>query len=139
MQKKKKNAQNDLCRFAAQLAAASLSGMGAAALLLSGFAVLCCKVDFAPQTLSFIPTGAVVLAVLFAGFVLALLRREKGLLYGLLMGAAFYVFLWIAALAQGQTEFSALAAIKGAALLCSGAIGGFLGILLQERRRRIRK
>lgn len=139
MQKKKKNEPNDFRRFAAHLTAASVSGLGAAALLLSGLAALCCKIDLAPQTLSLAPTGAVVLAVLLAGLVLASLQREKGLFCGLLMGGIFYTVLWIAALAQGQTEFSALSAIKGGAILCSGAIGGILGISLQERRRRIRK
>lgn len=139
MQKKNQNARNDFRRFAAQLAAASVSGVGAAALLLSGLAALCCKVDLSPQTLSLAPTGAVALSVLLAGLVLALLHREKGLLCGLLMGGIFYAMLWIAALAQGQTEFSALSAIKGMAVLCSGAIGGLLGVSLQERRRRLRK
>lgn len=35
------------------------------------------------------------------------------MLYGLLMGAMFFVALWIAALAQGQTEFTSLSAVKG--------------------------
>ena len=93
--------------------------------------------DIAPQLLAPISTAAFSLAVLLAGYLFATLRKEKGLLYGLLIGIVFYAILWIGALAQGQTEFSALSAIKGAALLCSGAIGGSFGVLAQERRRRI--
>ena len=143
MQKPKRNtqraAQNGAAAHLAVHAGASMiGGFAAAALLFSGLAALRCKVDIAPQLLAPVSTAAFSLAVLWAGFLFAILRKEKGLLYGLLIGLVFYAILWIGALAQGQTEFSALSAIKGAALLCSGAIGGSLGILAQERRRRIR-
>ena len=80
---------------------------------------------------------AVSFAMLPAGLVFATLHGEKGMLYGLLMGAMFFVALWIAALAQGQTEFTSLSAVKGVAMMSAGAIGGYLGIALRERRRRI--
>lgn len=142
MQKPKRNTQRAQRDAAAHLAVhagtSMICGAAAAALLFSGLAALRCKVDIAPQLLAPISTAAFSLAVLLAGFLFAALRKEKGLLYGLLIGLVFYVILWIGALAQGQTEFSALSAIKGAALLCSGAIGGSMGILAQERSRRIR-
>lgn len=143
MQKPKRNtqraAQNGAAAHLAVHAGMSmLGGFAAAALLFSGLAALRCKVDIDPQLLAPISTAAFSLAVLLAGYLFAALRKEKGLLYGLLIGLVFYAILWIGALAQGQTEFSALSAIKGAALLCSGAIGGSFGILAQERRRRIR-
>ncbi len=115
-----------------------IGGFAAAALLFSGLAALRCKVDIAPQLLSPIATVALSIAVLFAGLILAALHQKKGLLCGLLIGTVFYAILWIAALTRGQTEFSALSAIKGAALLCSGAVGGLFGIVLQDRRRRVR-
>lgn len=142
MQKTKRNTQRAQSGAAANLAVhagmSMIGGLAAAALLFSGLAAVRCKVDIDPQLLAPISTAAFSMAVLFAGFLFATLRKEKGLLYGLLVGLVFYVILWIAALVQGQTEFSALSAIKGAALLCSGAIGGSLGIFAQDRRRRIR-
>lgn len=142
MQKQKRNLPHAQRGAAARLAmhagASMIGGLAAAALLFSGLAALRCKVDLAPQLLSPIATAALSLAVLLAGHIFATLRKEKGLLHGLCIGIAFYVILWIAALAQGQTEFSALSVIKGAALLCSGAVGGSLGIISQDRRRRVR-
>ena len=142
MQKQKRNAQRAqsgaMMQLAAHTAVSLIGGFAAAALLFSGLAALRCKVDIAPQLLSPISTAALSLAVLLTGFFFAVLRKEKGLLYGLLIGAIFYVILWIAALVRGQIEFSSLSVIKGAALLCSGAIGGSFGILTRDRRRRIR-
>ena len=110
MQKRKMSAE----RGAPRLAAHALAGM------VSGLASV-----------------AVSFAMLPAGLVFAALHGEKGMLYGLLMGAMFFVALWIAALAQGQTEFTSLSAVKGVAMMSAGAIGGYLGIALRERRRRI--
>ena len=142
MQKQKRNVQRAQSGAIMQLAVHTVvslaGGIAAAALLFSGLAALRCKVDIMPQLLSPISTAALSLAVLLAGLFLAALRKEKGLLYGLLIGIIFYAILWIAALARGQIEFSSLSVIKGTALLCSGAIGGSLGILMRERRRRIR-
>lgn len=142
MQKQKRNAPHAQRGAAAHLAVHAgisiLCGLAAAALLFSGLAALRCRVDLAPQLLPPVSTAALSLAVFLAGLMFAMLRKEKGLLYGLSVGLVFYAILWGAALAHGQTEFSGLAAIKGVALLCSGAVGGSLGILLQERRRRIR-
>ena len=100
-------------------------------------AAVCCKVDIPPHLLLPLSTVAVSFAMLPAGLVFAALHGEKGMLYGLLMGAMFFVALWIAALAQGQTEFTSLSAVKGVAMMSAGAIGGYLGIALRERRRRI--
>lgn len=139
MQKQKRNAQRAqngaMMQLAAHTAVSMIGGFAVAALLFSGLAALRCKVDIAPQLLSPLSTAALSLAALLAGFFFAMLRKEKGLLYGLLIGIIFYAILWIAALARGQMEFSSLSAIKGMALLCSGAIGGSLGIMTRDRRR----
>lgn len=136
MKKQKRTSQRSpAALFFAHIAISLADGTIAAALLFSGLAALRCQWDIAPQLLSPIATAALSMAVMFSGLILAMLRREKGLLYGLLMGGCFYMALWIAALSQGQTEFSALSVIKGMVLLCSGTMGGFFGILLGERRR----
>lgn len=142
MQKQKRNAphaQRDAAvHLTVHAGVSMMGGLAAAALLFSGLAALRCKVDIAPQLLSPISTAALSSAVLLSGLIFATLRKEKGMLYGLLIGLFFYATLWIAALAHGQTEFSSLSVIKGAALLCSGAVGGSLGILRQDRKRWIR-
>lgn len=63
--------------------------------------------------------------------------RRKGDAVRSAHGGNVFVALWIAALAQGQTEFTSLSAVKGVAMMSAGAIGGYLGIALRERRRRI--
>lgn len=142
MQKRKKGVGakigGGVSRALLHLAAGAMCGLLAAALLFSALAMLCCHIDIPPQALLPVSTAAISLAMLPAGLVFAMLRGERGLLYGLLMGTAFFAVLWIAALAQGQMEFTALAGIKGTAILCAGAIGGYLGVMLKERRRRIR-
>ena len=124
-------------RLAAHALAGMVSGLASAFILFGLVAAVCCKVDIPPHLLLPLSTVAVSFAMLPAGLVFAALHGEKGMLYGLLMGAMFFVALWIAALAQGQTEFTSLSAVKGVAMMSAGAIGGYLGIALRERRRRI--
>lgn len=140
MQKRKTTGveRNTIVKFATQIAASFAAGLAAAGLIFAVLAAICCKIDLAPQILLPVTTAAIALAMLPAGFLLATLRAEKGMLYGTLIALLFYIVLWIFALAQGQTEFSVLSAIKGIAMLCAGAIGGYAGIARRTRRRRMR-
>ena len=135
MQKRKMSAERGAPRLAAHALAGMVSGLASAFILFGLVAAVCCKVDIPPHLLLPLSTVAVSFAMLPAGLVFAALHGEKGMLYGLLMGAMFFVALWIAALAQGQTEFTSLSAVKGVAMMSAGAIGGYLGIALRERRR----
>lgn len=137
MQKRKLGADRGVPRFAAHVLAGATSGLAAAFILFGLIAAVCCKVDIPPHLLLPISTVAVSLAMLPAGLVFSALRGEKGMLYGLLMGMLFFVVLWVAALVQGQSEFTSLSAVKGVAMMSAGAIGGYLGIALRERNRRI--
>ena len=137
MQKRKMSAERGAPRLAAHALAGMVSGLASAFILFGLVAAVCCKVDIPPHLLLPLSTVAVSFAMLPAGLVFAAMHGEKGMLYGLLMGAMFFVALWIAALAQGQTEFTSLSAVKGVAMMSAGAIGGYLGIALRERRRRI--
>lgn len=108
-------------------------------LTLTQFALLCsimCKTDLPASVLGPLSTGAVCIAVLLAGMLLAFLVKRRGMLLGFAQGAAFFAMLLIAALLQGAVQFSALAFVKLIALCAAGGIGGYLGILLAERSRR---
>ena len=115
MQKRKMSAERGAPRLAAHALAGMVSGLASAFILFGLVAAVCCKVDIPPHLLLPLSTVAVSFAMLPAGLVFAALHGEKGMLYGLLMGAMFFVALWIAALAQGQTEFTSLSAVKGVA------------------------
>lgn len=137
MKKRKTSVERGVSRFAVHALAGMMSGLASAFVLFGLIAAVCCKVDIPPHLLLPISTVAISLALLPAGLVFAALHGEKGILYGLLMGAVFFVVLWIAALAHGQTEFTSLSVIKCVAMVSAGSIGGYLGIALRERRRRI--
>ena len=138
MQKRKMTtAGQNRSQFAAHILASLLCGTAAAAGLLCILAQVCCQVDIPSSMLVFVTTIAISLAMLPAGAALSMLRKEKGMLGGLLIGLVFFAVLWVIALAKGQADFSMLSAIKGVAMMASGAIGGYLGIRLRERRKRI--
>lgn len=61
------------------------------------------------------------------GFVCAKLNKGAGLIVGLMTGAAVFVILSAIGMIKGG-DFSALSAIRLAASLAGGAIGGVLGL-----------
>ena len=103
------------------------------------FALICsvmCKTDLPAALLGPLSTGAVCIAVFFAGMLLAFLLKRRGMLLGFAQGAAFFAIILIAALLQGTMQFSALAFVKLIAFCAAGGIGGYFGILLAEKKRR---
>lgn len=139
MQKRKKNhtPSKNKPHLAGHIAAGAAAGLASAFVLFAAGALVMCKVDIPPQMLTAISTILISLAVIPAGLVLAFLEGERGMLCGLLTGLGFFSVLWIAALCTMQTEFTPLAVIKGAAMILAGTIGGFLGMMLKEHRRKI--
>lgn len=91
MQKRKMSAERGAPRLAAHALAGMVSGLASAFILFGLVAAVCCKVDIPPHLLLPLSTVAVSFAMLPAGLVFAALHGEKGMLYGLLMGA---MFLW---------------------------------------------
>ena len=111
-------------------------------LLLLQFSMICymlCKIDLPIALLSPLSTAATCVAVLAAGILLAFLLRRKGMISGFFLGLVFFLIILIAALIQGKDSFSALAFVKLIALCTTGGIGGYLGILLSEKKRRNRQ
>lgn len=139
MQKRKKAVRScgGITQALLHAAAGIASGAAVAAVLFSAMAALCCKIDCAPQLFAPVSTVLICLSLLAAGLVVSYLHGEKGLLCGLLLGLFCFAVLWIVALMQGQKEFTVLAAIKGAALLASGSMGGCLGAVAKDKKRRI--
>lgn len=107
------------------------------AALLCLFAKVLSKADVPLQFIPPIATFSCCGAAFLAALLFAQLHKEKGLLFGLIFGAILFAVLWIIALAQGETVFSSFAALKCASMLLAGALGGFVGTLLMEKRRKI--
>lgn len=93
----------------------------------------CAKQTCRAALLGPLSTGAVCIAVFFAGMLLAFLLKRRGMLLGFAQGAAFFAIILIAALLQGTMQFSALAFVKLIAFCAAGGIGGYFGILLAEK------
>lgn len=80
-------------------------------------------------------TCAVCLGCVVCGLALARGFRRNGLFCGLCTGVAFFLLYLAAALLNGQFDFTAMAGIKLVCYIFSGCLGGYLGILLTERKR----
>ncbi len=78
-------------------------------------------------------TAAVSLGCFISGHVLSRRVGQNGLFCGLCCGVCFYLLYLLAALLNGQFDYSALAGIKLVCYVLSGCIGGFLGILAYEK------
>ena len=112
--------------LAAKVLWAVAAGLAAAVGAMGAMAVLLTRVS--------LPAAAAVpLATL-------LVRRqgENGLALGALVGFLFFGMLAAAAALNGSRDVSGLLAAKLVSLLLSGALGGYVGLLQSERKRRRR-
>lgn len=80
-------------------------------------------------------TCAVCLGCFVCGLMLARSFKKNGLFCGLCTGTAFFLLYLSAALLNGQFDFTAMAGIKLVCYILAGCFGGYLGILLAERKR----
>ena len=111
-------------------------------LTVAQFAMICyllCKIDLPLTLLSPLSTIAACLSTLLAGMLLAYLLGQRGMLTGFAQGIFLFLILLISALIGGKTSFSALAFAKLIAFCAAGGIGGYLGIVLADKRRRKRQ
>ncbi len=79
-------------------------------------------------------TCAVCLGCFVCGMILARSFKKNGLFCGLCTGTVFYLIYLAAALLNGQFDFTAMAGIKLVCYILAGCFGGYLGILLAERK-----
>ena len=81
---------------------------------------------------------AVCLGAGCGGWLLVRRQGENGLALGALVGFLFFGMLAAAAALNGSRDVSGLLAAKLVSLLLSGALGGYVGLLQSERKRRRR-
>ncbi len=115
-----------------------LIGFAAFTAIMCVSALVMCNVDVPLNTLSSISMLAICASVFVAGMVLAMLEKKRGLIYGALMGVFTFVVIWLAGIINGGVLLSHLAVIKAFSIICSGAFGGFVGVIKSESRRKIR-
>lgn len=84
-------------------------------------------------------TIAVCIGSFVTGHFAAKSLKQNGLFCGLCVGFIFYVVYLVAALLNGQYEFTSLALIKLVCYLLSGAVGGVLGIVVSEKKQTVRR
>ena len=83
-------------------------------------------------------TLAVCLGAGCGGWLLVRRQGENGLALGALVGFLFFGMLAAAAALNGSRDVSGLLAAKLVSLLLSGALGGYVGLVQSERKRRRR-
>lgn len=106
--------------------------------LLAAFAKVLCQVDVPVHLVQPFAIAAICVSVLLTALLFSYLERQLGVVNGLgVAGVAAFVVL-AASLAQEGANFSMDAAWKLVAILASGAVGGYCGMLLREKRRKIR-
>ncbi len=113
-------------------------GFAVFAALFCVFALIMCNVDVPLNTLPSLAMLAICVAVFIGGMVLARFEKKRGLIYGSLMGVFTFLVLWLASILNGSVLLSQLAVIKAFSIICSGAFGGFLGVISAEKKRKIR-
>lgn len=106
--------------------------------MLAAMAQLVCKMELPLHILMPLATAACCLAVLPSSMLLSFLEGKRGLLSGAIFGFGVYLLLWVISIAQGQAQLSTLAALKGLAMLTSGAVGGYLGVMVRAQRKKLR-
>lgn len=135
--RKSRAGQRQYPQFPLHFLASALACAALTAAFLALFAKAMASTQIPLELIAPMSTAACCLALLPSGILFAFLRGEKGLLNGLLLATVFLAVLWGAALAQGQAAFTYFAALKSLVLLACGAVGGYVGVLLREKRRRI--
>ena len=93
------------------------------------------KFDLPLYTVTPLSTVAICIATFAAGVHLVGKVQRRGMLNGFLTGLAVCAVLVVFALLKGTFTASEMAGLKLVAICCSGAIGGYYGILKSEKKR----
>lgn len=124
--------------LAANLLWAVVAGLAAAVGAMGAMAVLLTRVSLPAAAAVPLATLAVCLGAGCGGWLLVRRQGENGLALGALVGFLFFGMLAAAAALNGSRDVSGLLAAKLVSLLLSGALGGYVGLLQSERKRRRR-
>ncbi len=114
--------------------AAAGAGAALTALLLLGLANLMAARGLSASMAGPLAAGAVCFGSFCSGFLAAFFKRERGLLTGLVQGAAFVAVLLALMALRGSVPGTEHGLRFAAILACSGC-GGLLGMLKKEQRR----
>lgn len=118
-----------------KILAAGIAGIGVTFLILLLCSWLYTKTQLPAWSAIPMATCAVCLGCFLCGLILARSFKKNGLFCGLCTGIAFFLIYLAAALLNGQFDFTAMAGIKLVCYILAGCFGGYLGILLAERKR----
>ncbi len=120
--------------FVPALILAFLTAVGLTLVQFALVSSVMCRVDVAPSMLGPLSTVMVCISALASGMALAFCIGSKGMLLGFAGGAVLYLILMAAAFLREDFELSSMAFIKLIAMCAAGAVGGYLGVSLAERR-----
>lgn len=115
-----------------------LAGIVLCVLALLFFSWVFSKADLPLYAAVPMATAAICIGTAGAAMLLSRLQQKNGLLLGLCTGIFFFAAYALAALLNGQREFTGFAAIKLASILLSGCLGGYLGLLFAQQKKRRR-
>lgn len=83
-------------------------------------------------------TASVCIGAFISSCILAQKLNKNGLFCGLCFGICYFILYLLAALLNGQFDYTAFSCIKFVCYTLSGCIGGFCGILINEQNTRKR-
>lgn len=79
---------------------------------------------------------AMAAGVFLGAWIASRIAKKRGLILGIIIGAAFFLLLWIIGLFSAPAIFGQMTWIKLIVLLGAGAGGGYCGICYPKKRRR---
>ena len=110
-------------------------GSAAPAVSLAGFGWLMVKQGLTQEAAAPLATAAVCLGSFLSGLLMAILQKGKGLVWGAAEGALFAGLLFILGTLY-QSEWETMQFVRAGLVLLMGVLGGVLGMLRAERKRR---
>ena len=110
-------------------------GSVAAAVSLAGFGWLMVKQGLTQESAAPLATAAICLGSFLSGLLMAILQKGKGLVWGAAEGVLFAGLLFILGTLY-QSEWETMQFVRAGLVLLMGVLGGVLGMLRTERKRR---
>lgn len=124
---------SDKKRLVKALVIGCLCGMLSCGILTGILAAVILSAGLLPdKLLDYVMIAIAAAGAFVGGFLAAKLNRGAGLIVGAASGAAMFLLLTIAGLSSDGASLSSLSAVRLAALLTGGMLGGILGV--RERR-----
>lgn len=114
----------------------SLISIAIIAVLICAVSLVMLFVDALPYELTpYILLAADALGIFAGAYISAVISGSRGLLTGAMCGAMVFLILLISGCASGESELSALTAVRLGVCVLSGVLGGVTGVNRRERLR----